>query len=217
MSLEKKNLAAQQQPQASAPLMATGPSPPTYMTPRTLHIYRDGFTARHMTVTDMDKSHALYQVHCNHGTIFSSKPHMRVTAPSSSSSSSSNAPILGTATFHSWSRRVDITVGPHSAELARPGFFTRSLAYVSPAFGGQTLTWQCDGIFGSDLVLVNEQKEWLAKFDHAAFSWSKEGKLHIVNGSIGGLALDEIVTTGFAMMIHERRRKQNSGGGGGGA
>ncbi|KAL9610492.1 MAG: hypothetical protein Q9167_004801 [Letrouitia subvulpina] len=216
MSIEKKNLAAQQQPQASAPPMATGPTPPTYMTARTLHIYRDGLTSRHMTVTDMDKSHPLYQVHRNHGSVFSSKPHMRITAPSPSSSSS-DAPVLGTATFHCWSRRVDLTFGPNSSELGRAGFFTRSMTFVSPAFGGQTLTWQCDGLFGSDLVLVTEQKEWLAKFDHAAFSWSKEGKLHIVNGSIGGPALDEIVTSGFAMMEHERRRKasQSAGGGGG--
>lgn len=67
-------------------------------------------------------------------------------------------------------------------------------------------------------MLVNGRKEWIAKFDASLFSMSKTGKLHVVNGSINGAALDEIVVSGTAMVQHERRRRAaSSGGGGGGA
>lgn len=69
-------------------------------------------------------------------------------------------------------------------------------------------------------MLVNQRKDWIAKFDASLFSMSKTGKLHVVNGAINGVALDEIVVSGAAMVQHERRRRSSSGaagGGGGGA
>ena len=67
-------------------------------------------------------------------------------------------------------------------------------------------------------MLVNQKKEWIARFDASLFAMSKQGKLHIVNGGINGVALDEIVVSGCAMVQHERRRRAaSSSGGGGGA
>lgn len=93
--------------------------------------------------------------------------------------------------------------------------FTRAYAFSSPAFG-EKLRWECDGIWGADLVLVNGRKEWLARFDASLFSMSKTGKIHVVNGGITGVALDEIVVSGCAMVQQERRRRAASSGGGGG-
>lgn len=59
-------------------------------------------------------------------------------------------------------------------------------------------------------MLVNERKEWLAKFHNSAFSTGKEGKLEISNGEITGAFLDEIVISGLAMIEHERRNRGNS-------
>ncbi|KAL9003255.1 MAG: hypothetical protein Q9188_003870 [Gyalolechia gomerana] len=197
-------------PQKTQQHAPSGPPPPDYNTPRVLHIYRDGITHRHMTITDEAKHLPLYKIDQNSGGVFSSKPHMTIVNPSSNQT-------IGTATFHSWSRTIDLELHGRPIPFESEGIFTRSYAFSSPAFG-ERLRWECDGIFGADLVLVNGRKEWIAKFDASLFSMSKTGKLHVVNGSINGVALDEIVVSGTAMVQHERRRRAaSSGGGGGGA
>ncbi|KAL8931709.1 MAG: hypothetical protein Q9216_007102 [Gyalolechia sp. 2 TL-2023] len=195
-------------PQKTPQYVPSQPPAPNYNTPRVLHIYRDGITHRHMTITDEAKHLPLYKIDQNSGSVFSSKPHMTIANASSSQT-------IGTATFHNWSRTIDLEIHGRPIPFESEGFFTRSYAFSSPAFG-ERLRWECDGIFGADLVLVNARKEWIAKFDASLFSMSKTGKLHVVNGSITGVALDEIVVSGAAMVQHERRRRANSGGGGGG-
>ncbi|KAI4184150.1 MAG: hypothetical protein L6R41_004941 [Letrouitia leprolyta] len=161
------------------------PPAPAYNTPRVLHIYRDGITSRHMTITDEAKNQPLYKIDQNSGGAFSSKPHMTIRSPSSGQA-------IGTATFHSWSRTIDLEFHGRPVPFESEGMFTRSYAFFSPAFG-EKLRWECDGIWGADLVLVNQRKDWIAKFDASLFSMSKTGKLHVVNGAINGVALDEIV------------------------
>ncbi|KAL9025569.1 MAG: hypothetical protein Q9196_005632, partial [Gyalolechia fulgens] len=192
-------------PQKTSPSAPFQPPAPDYNTPRVLHIYRDGITHRHMTITDEAKHHPLYKIDQNSGSIFSSKPHMTIANPSSNQT-------IGTVTFHNWSRTIDLEIHGRPIPFESEGIFTRSYAYSSPAFG-ERLRWECDGIFGTDLVLVNGGKEWIARFDGSLFSMSKTGKMHVVNGSINGVALDEIVVSGAAMVQHERRRRRNSGGG----
>lgn len=216
---EKHNLPTYQTHQTSSPNPTmskvaapppTGPPAPDYNTPRILHIYRDSITGRHMTITDIDKSHPLYKIDQNSGALFSSKPHMTILSPSQSS----HAPI-GTATFHNWSRTIDLEFHGHPVSFDSEGIFTRAYAYQSPAFG-ERLRWECDSIWGADLVLVNGRKEEIARFDSSLFSISKTGKIHIVNGGITGAALDEIVVSGCAMVQHEKRRRQSSSAGGAG-
>ncbi|KAI4169970.1 MAG: hypothetical protein LQ346_008914, partial [Caloplaca aetnensis] len=140
----------------------SGPPAPSYNTPRILHIYRDGITSRHMTITDMDKSHPLYQMDQNSGSLFSSKPHMTISQPSRSPNTP--ATTIGTVTFHNWSRTIDLEFHGLPVSFESEGIFTRAYAFQSPAFG-ERLRWECDGIWGADLVLVNVRKEWIAKFD----------------------------------------------------
>ena len=64
-------------------------------------------------------------------------------------------------------------------------------------------------------MLVDGKDEWIARFDASLWSMSKTGKIHVANGGIGGMALDEIVVSGCAMVQHQRRRRKSSGGGGG--
>lgn len=68
------------------------------------------------------------------------------------------------------------------------------------------MCWECDGVWGADLVLVNGRSEWIARFDASLFSMSKSGKINIVNGGIMGMALDEVVVSGCAMVQLQRRR-----------
>ncbi|KAL8759054.1 MAG: hypothetical protein Q9184_003743 [Pyrenodesmia sp. 2 TL-2023] len=186
---------------------ASGAPAPAYNTPRILHIYRDGLTSRHMTITDMDKSHPLYHITQSRSSF--SKPHITIHHPSSSSSSSSNpGPTIGTVEFHSFSRTIDLHIHNLPIAFQPDGIFTRAYAYHSPSFG-EKLRWECDGIWGSDLVLVNGRKEWIARFEASVFAVSKAGKIHIADGGIGGKALDEIVVSGYAMVQHERRRRNN--------
>ncbi|KAL9628563.1 MAG: hypothetical protein Q9204_005810 [Flavoplaca sp. TL-2023a] len=190
----------------------SGPPAPDYNTPLILHIYLDGLTQRHQTITDMDKSHPLYTISQNSGSLFSSKPHMKI-----SQASSTPPTTIGTATFHSWSRSIDLELHGHAIPFEPEGSFTRAYAYNSPAVG-QKLRWEADGVSGADLVLVNVTGEWIARFDASLWSMSKTGKIHIVNGGITGTALDEIVVSGCAMAQRQRkkRRRNTSGGGGGG-
>ncbi|KAL8715389.1 MAG: hypothetical protein Q9220_000722 [cf. Caloplaca sp. 1 TL-2023] len=197
---------------SNPPPISTQPSAPSYSTPRILHIYLDGYSHRHLTIADMDKTHPLYTITQNSGSsMFSSKPHMRITHPSTS------API-GSATFHSWSRAIDLDFHGTLVAMESEGIMTRSYSYMSPAFG-ERLKWKYEGTWGSDLVLVNERKEWIARFESSVFAMKKQGKLHVVHGGIGGAALDEVVVGGMAFIEHERRRRRsnNSAAAGGGA
>ncbi|KAL8663188.1 MAG: hypothetical protein Q9168_008138 [Polycauliona sp. 1 TL-2023] len=169
-----------------------------------------------MTITDMDKSHPLYTMDQNSASLFSSKPHMTITSSASGSA-------IGTATFHNWSRGIDLEIHGHALTFDSEGMFTRAYGYHSPAFGGEKLRWESDGFWGGDLVLVNGRKEWIARFDASMFSMSKTGKIQVVNGGIMGAALDEIIVTGCAMVEMQRRRRRSNaagagaaGGGGGG-
>ena len=192
------------------PLPPPSESPaPDYNTPRILHIYLDGLTHRHLTITDMDESHPLYTISQNSGTLFSSKPHMTI-----SQTSSTPPTTIGTVTFHPWSRSIDLEFHGRAIPFESEGIFTRAYAYQSPAFG-EKLRWECDGVWGADLVLVDGKDEWIARFDASLWSMSKTGKIHVANGGIGGMALDEIVVSGCAMVQHQRRRRKSSGGGGG--
>lgn len=195
-------------PQMPAQYYNTPPQPaaPAYNTPRVLHIYRGhGFSSRHMTIKDEAKNQPLYQIDQNSGGMFSSKPHMTVRNPSSGQA-------IGTATYHSWSRTVDLEVHGRPIAFESSGIFTRSYNFSSPAFG-ERMKWECDGFWGADLVLVNSRNDWIAKFDASLFSMSKAGKLHVVNGSINGVALDEIVVSGAAMVHvqNEARKAMNNG------
>ncbi|KAI4114536.1 MAG: hypothetical protein LQ338_007993, partial [Usnochroma carphineum] len=106
-------------PPATAHAAPNEPPAPDYNTPRTLHIYRDGLTHRHMTITDMDKSHPLYQMDQNSGSLFSSKPHMTISQPSSKT-------VIGTATFHNWSRTIDLEFHGRPVSFESEGIFTRA-------------------------------------------------------------------------------------------
>ncbi|KAL8949302.1 MAG: hypothetical protein Q9222_004574, partial [Ikaeria aurantiellina] len=128
-------------PSYNPPTSTQEPPVPSYSTPRILHVYLDGLSHRHLTIADMDKTHPLYTITQNSAsTLFSSKPHLRVTHPSTS------API-GSATFHSWSRAIDLDFHGQALSMENEGMLTRTYSYMSPAFG-EKLQWKYEGTWG---------------------------------------------------------------------
>ncbi|KAL8651454.1 MAG: hypothetical protein Q9210_003250, partial [Variospora velana] len=65
----------------------------------------------------------------NSGSVFSSKPHMTISQPSSPGTA------IGTATFRNWSRTIDLEFHGRAVPFESEGMFTRAYAYASPAFG----------------------------------------------------------------------------------
>ena len=151
-----------------------------------------------MRILDEDKVTQLYTISSNSGSLFSSKPHMRIYRGVSETPDS----MVGTASFHATSRRVDMEFHGKAVDLSTDSMFTRTHVFRS---GTEMLKWKRDGILTADLVLMNARKEWIAKFLNASFSISKQGKLEIVNRDLDGEILDQVVISGMAMIEQERR------------
>lgn len=173
-----------------------------YPSSRFLHIYVEGLTRRRMTIFDSDKTTPIYIVNSNSGGCFSSKPHMRFCRPPTPSSTTETQ--IGSASFRTWSRAVELEFGSSAVYLEPKGALTRSTEFQSSV---GLLTWQHDSALGSDLRLVNAEGNWLARFEGNTFSLSKTGKLEIAGGVQWGPGLlDEIVISGIAMVEAERRQ-----------
>ncbi|KAL9580842.1 MAG: hypothetical protein Q9212_004251 [Teloschistes hypoglaucus] len=206
MSLPSSNMFSTVPEGPYAPIeekVPSGPPAPAYSTSRTLHVYSDSsWSSRNMTIADADRSHPLYTLTRNSGGWLSSKPHLTVTSAQTSA-------VVGSATFHSMSRKVELDLHGKHVLFEPEGLFTRSHGFASPAFGYDRLTWKCKG-WGSDLILVNSRNQWIARFDAAVWAMKKVGKLEVGDGGIAGAALDEIVVSGLTMVEFERRRKSSN-------
>lgn len=169
---------------------------------RTLHIYRLELFSRDLTIMDADKTTIAYSVAANMGTIFSDKPHMRVyRGPVQAQSSTTPA---GTATFHRYSRTIDLELHGRPTPMDSKGIFSFSHEFMS---GIGPLSWKSNG-WGSDLILMTAENEWLAKFEGNRMAVEKRGTLEIVSWDIGDDGLDEIVASGVAMVEYLRRRRR---------
>ncbi|KAL8919589.1 MAG: hypothetical protein Q9208_006706 [Pyrenodesmia sp. 3 TL-2023] len=179
---------------------------------RILLMHRDGFTYRHMTITDKE-DWPLYRMDQKYGGLFNFKPHMTISRPAESPKT--RATTVGTANFHRRSTIMDLEIHGHPvpfypekqirglADPKRVAWVTRSYAYQSPAFK-QQMRWEMYGNQGADMMLVDERRRWLARFDTFMFMMKTTGRIEVV-GSITGAALDEIVVGGCAMVQHEKK------------
>ncbi|KAL8999382.1 MAG: hypothetical protein Q9169_001808 [Polycauliona sp. 2 TL-2023] len=200
----------QSSPRASPSL---GPPVLDHTTARILYVYIDGMTLRHITIADDQfKTKLLYTIEHNSGGTLSSPP--RLTIAKCQSTANPNEAVIGTATLQGGA--IDFVSHGHSVSMDRNSFFGHSYAFMSPAFR-QRLFWETEGIWGVDLVLVNGQREWIAKFDASLFSTSNAGRLHISNKAMSEAALDEIVISGCGFLQNERRKRSRTSAGGGAA
>jgi len=149
---------------------------------------------------DADKTTVAYTVAANMGTIFSEKPHMRVYKGPVQAQSSN---LVGTATFHRYSRSIDLELHGRPTPMDSTGMFSIKHEFMS---GIGLLSWKSNG-WGSDLILMTAGNEWLAKFERNKMAVEKRGTLEIVSWDIGDEGLNEIVVSGVAMMEHIRGRR----------
>lgn len=63
---------------------------------------------------------------------------------------------------------------------------------------------------GVGLTLVNEEKQWIAKFHDSTFAMGKEGKIELADEAIAQEFVDEIVVTALAMVVYQRRNRNSS-------
>ena len=205
-----------QPPQYSAqpqplPGYATSPDP-SYGQPaassRLLHIYREGFTQRHVRIVDSDKQTPLYNIDMNSGGLFSSKPHVKINAATGNQ--------VGTITFHMMSSDMDLTIHNQSMLLKKAGFLSSAHEFNSVATGG-SFKWKKDGFFsGGDMLCLDQREQMVARFQHSGWAMKKEGKFELSPG-VSGILMDEIVTSGVAMVEYLRRQRASSAGAAGAA
>ena len=146
----------------------------------------------------------------NSGGLFSSKPHIKINAAAGTQ--------VGTVTFHTWSSDMDLTIHNRSSLLKRAGFLTSAHEFNSVATGG-SLKWKKDGVFsGGDMLCLDQREQLVARFQRSGWAMSKEGKLELSPG-VSGVLMDEIITSGIAMVEYARRQRSAGAGaaGAGGA
>lgn len=173
---------------------------------RLLHFKVEGGKKRRITILDSDKTTPIYIVSSHALSLFGSKPHMHFYRPSTPSSALETH--IGSASFHTWSRTVDLEFGSSRVSLKHKGPFTRSAQFQSTV---GPCTWEYKSILGSSIRLVNAEGNWLARLESKGCSQSKGGKLEIA-GIVqwGPGLLDEIVISGMAMVEADRKQSANN-------
>ena len=199
----------------SAPPYASGPAstapPPSYTasadmpsSSRLLHVYHSGITHRNTQILGPDKTTVLYTVKMNKGSLFnSSKPHVAVYQGNTGT-------VVGSATFQSFTREIEIVVHNNPIALSASGLFTKAYDWTSLATttGGEGMRfkWKSDRTFnGGDMICLDQQDKVCAKFQNSMWALQKDGKFE-VGPSVDGVLMDEIVVTGLAMLEARRRR-----------
>lgn len=166
------------------------PPEPHYIpatTTRVLHINGDKSSGWH--VSDTGNVTELFKVESK-----PRKPHVRIT-------SSATGEILGTATLHSLSGRIDATVRNSRVSMMPCATLgRRSHVYASPARRGANVTWMPAG-HSLDLVCVDERGIVIALFRFNNWSLEKCGKLELIGpvANDGGARMEEVIVTGLAM------------------
>ena len=159
-------------------------------------------------ILDSDKTTPLYNIEIH----TMSKPHVTV------HSATNPARVIGTATFHHFSSRIDVVVHGHAITLESRGPFKSGCKYVSPAAQGASRVWKSEGVFsGSDMVCLDGREQIVARFEASTWAVKKAGKFDL-GPSVreNGPAMDEVVVVGVAMLEDRRRKNSGSSGGAGG-
>ena len=200
----------------SAPAYASGPAstapPPSYTVSADmpsssllLHVYHSGITHRNTQILGPDKTTVLYTVKMNKGSLLSSsKPHVAVYQGDTGT-------VVGSATFHSFTREIEIVIHNNPIALSASGLITKAYEWTSLATtttGGERMRykWKSDRAFnGGDLICLDQQNKMCAKFQNSMWALQKDGKFE-VGPFVDGTLMDEIIVTGLAMLEARRRR-----------
>lgn len=197
------------------PVMEQQPIPdPATLPPRILPLYRDGTWNSGMRLLDSDKTTVLYTANTHFR-----KPQLQITrpAPAGRAPGAVMEILVGSATFHSLSRTIDLQVGTSTILFEPAGLMRCAYFFHSRCSGVGRLKWEYPSTFSSNLELVTANGQWLARFVHTRMAWTKKGSLEMAPGVEMGTELwDEVIVSGLAMLEVEKRRNRSSSSGGSG-
>lgn len=161
----------------------------------TIHVYyRSGH--ERLVATAADKQTVLYTVHRQ-----SSKPHMSFYRSYTSSNGLESAFLIGTASFHHFSSKIDVEVANVDIGMKKEGLVSSTYSfYAGPQ--GDCWKWQRDGALTSNLKLVDSRGCTIARFNNASWSIKKQGTFDIF-GMMD--QLDLIMVSGLARVEYQRR------------
>lgn len=178
---------------------------------RLLHIYYSGIMQRNMRILSPDKTTVLYTIKTTGACLFGSKPHVTVCKADTGA-------VIGTVTFHSLSRKIDMVVHGNPVALTSQGLFTSahdwtSVSAMTAEKSPMRFTWKNENLYGNRMVCFDEQRREYARFDATCWALQKAGKFEIsplVNEDL----LDEFVVAGVAMLELKRRTASAAAGAG---
>lgn len=163
-----------------------------------LHVYHSGMSHRNTQILGPDKVTVLYTVKINNGGLFCEKPHVTVYKGTTGTA-------VGSATFHSFTREIEMVIHNHPLTLSSAGLFTSTHEWTSLATTTEgtrmRLKWKKDG---RDMICLDQQENVCAKFENSVWALQKDGKFE-VGPCVNGIRMDEIVVTGLAMLEAKRR------------
>jgi len=121
------------------------------------------------------------------------KPHMTFTSPEGE---------LGTATFHTFSPKIDFQVRGQSFTVNYKWAAKRELRHASPSFNGQ---WKSRSYFHAfDFECLDENSMPLARFSSKSWALKKVGAIELFGKASSGPVMDEILVTGLAIAEYAR-------------
>ncbi|KAL4919192.1 hypothetical protein BDW62DRAFT_179615 [Aspergillus aurantiobrunneus] len=195
-----------QQPSYSQPQQP----PPAQSYPCGLEVAFTSWSGRHLRVTENTREGPLVYA----ADLKSHRPHMRFQAQGT-------ANLPATVTFHSFSRRVDITINGHELPMHSERMLKHAYGFDSRALGGKHLVWKRSMSWVSiKLHCVDSSGTEYATFSsHRSLSGKRAGRLEILQPAAAGgkAATDELVVTGLANLSMVLRQNSAAAAGAGGA
>lgn len=167
--------------------------------------YKD-VLARHGQISDPITGELLYTTHHTYR------------SPTFTLFDASETTTLITATSHTWTMKFDVEVPATGAafELTPRKKLGRDITYASPAFGGQTMTWDYQHTWNRiEYVLLDGEAMPVARFKGGScwkcVPWGTFGEFEFVEGKVEGEEQRrEVVATGLAL-AYKAYMNKNSG------
>lgn len=153
--------------------------------------YND-WRARHGSVIDLSTGLKVYEVEHRYR-----KPTFSLNSP--------EGRTIGTANSSTFSIRMEMSVNGHDFELTPRHKISSDVSFVSPAFGGQTLTWEHGRSWTHvEYVLLDVNAVPIAKFRGGScwkcLPWGNFGDFEIFRGvELTEAQRDEVLATGTTL------------------
>lgn len=173
----------------------------------TLKIKYHDALARHGQVLDAVTGEAIY-----------ASEH-RYRSPAFTLNTASDPPAtIATANSSKWSMKMDFSISGtgHEFPVDSRRKLSSDMVYVSPAFGGQTMTWEHQRNWGKiEYVLLDEQAQPIARFKGGSswkcMPWGTFGEMDLVSEKVvTAEQRDEVVAVGLGLSYKAVMQRQTA-------